>query len=234
MLPRCAYGGHKQPVVQDYDPDPAPYLSKPRGPQAECERRLRTSLLPQGVSVAAAVPAWPKARRAAWIQAGGVLKLLALLAAAAMLGYTALLREPPESGPPPELLLPSEIAQGESQVLAAQRAAQQEGAAQPRVAWQEDTRTLPARRIPRIVHQTYKIAEPPVETLEYMQSWRDVNVGYQFHFYDDESCLEFVRTEFPEYFDAYIGLPKVGEGVALAVAIAETAILEKNAPLKAV
>ena len=70
------------------------------------------------------------------------------------------------------------------------------------------------RRIPRMVHQTYKVAEPPFEAIEYMQSWRDVNEGYDFRFYDDDACLEFVKREFPHYYNAYVGLPKVASPTA--------------------
>lgn len=54
-----------------------------------------------------------------------------------------------------------------------------------------------------------KVAEPPYSAIEFMQSWRDINQGYDFRFYDDEACVEFVKREFPQYLDAYNGLPKV-------------------------
>ena len=41
-----------------------------------------------------------------------------------------------------------------------------------------------------------------------MQSWRLHNPDWNFRFYDDEACLDFVAQEFPEYLEAYKGLPK--------------------------
>jgi hypothetical protein len=42
-----------------------------------------------------------------------------------------------------------------------------------------------------------------------MASWDRLNPGWEIRFYDDAMCLHFVRTEFPEYYNAYLALPKV-------------------------
>lgn len=64
------------------------------------------------------------------------------------------------------------------------------------------------RRIPPIIHQTYKSAVVPRVVRPYMQSWQRLNPGWELRFYDDQACLDFVRREFPEYLAAYIALPK--------------------------
>ncbi len=42
----------------------------------------------------------------------------------------------------------------------------------------------------------------------HMASWKNANPGWEVRFYDDNACIEFVKREFPEYFDAYKRLPK--------------------------
>ena len=41
-----------------------------------------------------------------------------------------------------------------------------------------------------------------------MATWTDRNPAWQTRFYDDAACVSFVRSEFPEYYDAYTSLPK--------------------------
>lgn len=62
--------------------------------------------------------------------------------------------------------------------------------------------------IPKIFHQTYMTREVPPIIEPLMQSWRLHNPDWNFRFYDDAACLEFVAQQFPEYLDAYKGLPK--------------------------
>ena len=64
------------------------------------------------------------------------------------------------------------------------------------------------RRIPRLIHQTYKKPVLPSYLVRYVDSWRKQNPTWELRFYDDSTCLEFVKKEFPEYYDAYVGLPK--------------------------
>jgi mannosyltransferase OCH1-like enzyme len=62
--------------------------------------------------------------------------------------------------------------------------------------------------IPKIFHQTYMTSSVPPAVQPLMESWRIQNPDWNFRFYDDEACLDFVGREFPEYLDAYKGLPK--------------------------
>ena len=62
--------------------------------------------------------------------------------------------------------------------------------------------------IPKIFHQTYMTTDVPPAIQPLMQSWRLQNPDWNFRFYDDEACLEFVAQQFPEYLEAYKGLPK--------------------------
>ncbi|GMH40318.1 hypothetical protein BSKO_08222 [Bryopsis sp. KO-2023] len=62
--------------------------------------------------------------------------------------------------------------------------------------------------IPRIIHQTYKSRDFPKSVKPLVESWSRVNPGWEVRFYDDEACVELVRNEFPQYFDAYKALPK--------------------------
>ena len=62
--------------------------------------------------------------------------------------------------------------------------------------------------IPKIIHQTYKSVRVPEAMKPYMASWRLKNQDWEIRFYDDAACLSFVQREFPEYLEAYKGLPK--------------------------
>ena len=64
-------------------------------------------------------------------------------------------------------------------------------------------------RIPRLMHQTYASERAvPSRLKELRESWRRFNPGWEPRFYDDAQCLAFVEAEFPEYAEAYRGLPK--------------------------
>lgn len=62
--------------------------------------------------------------------------------------------------------------------------------------------------IPKLIHQTYKFKEVPESVIPFMESWQRQNEGWEFRFYDDEACIQFVQREFPEYLEAYHSLPK--------------------------
>ena len=62
--------------------------------------------------------------------------------------------------------------------------------------------------IPRVIHQTYKSSAVPDGVRPLMASWTARNPGWVMRFYDDATCRQFVRAEFPEYYDAYLALPK--------------------------
>ncbi|KAK3248296.1 hypothetical protein CYMTET_42231 [Cymbomonas tetramitiformis] len=62
--------------------------------------------------------------------------------------------------------------------------------------------------IPKIIHQTYKTNRVPDKLKRLMRTWRETNPDYEIRFYDDAACKQFVATEFPEWFEAYMNLPK--------------------------
>ena len=62
--------------------------------------------------------------------------------------------------------------------------------------------------IPRIIHQTYKTSDVPDRVKGLMRTWADKNPGWKTRFYNDQECYKFVEREFPEYYDAYVSLPK--------------------------
>lgn len=64
------------------------------------------------------------------------------------------------------------------------------------------------RRIPRIIHQTYKSTAVPVKVRPLIKSWQDKNPNWTYRFYTDVDCLSFVQKEFPEYLEAYKSLSK--------------------------
>ena len=51
--------------------------------------------------------------------------------------------------------------------------------------------------IPKIIHQTWKHANLPIQYRHYSRSWRQRNPGYQYKFYDDTECLHVVENHFP-------------------------------------
>ncbi|KAK9794600.1 hypothetical protein WJX73_004377 [Symbiochloris irregularis] len=61
--------------------------------------------------------------------------------------------------------------------------------------------------IPRIIHQTYRSEDVPAHLVPYMQTWADVNPGWEIRFYDDAACKQMIQREFPEYLGAYEALP---------------------------
>jgi mannosyltransferase OCH1-like enzyme len=72
-----------------------------------------------------------------------------------------------------------------------------------------ERRFVQERRIPRIIHQTYWSREGvPDELRKISETWKAMNPGYEYKFYDDKACSDFVEREFPEYFDVYLNLPK--------------------------
>lgn len=64
--------------------------------------------------------------------------------------------------------------------------------------------------IPRVIHQTYRSSRGlPAGARPLMRSWGERNGGdWQLRFYSDEAAAGFVRREYPEYYEAYMALPK--------------------------
>lgn len=72
--------------------------------------------------------------------------------------------------------------------------------------WQQPTAP---KLIPRMVHQTSHTTRLSATAKQLMRSWQERNAeSWQVRLYNDDACLNFVRREFPEYFEAYMNLPK--------------------------
>jgi mannosyltransferase OCH1-like enzyme len=61
--------------------------------------------------------------------------------------------------------------------------------------------------IPRLLHQTWKVAEPPQPYAHWRATWKRFNPELDYRFWDDQSCREFVQREFPNYLEVYDRLP---------------------------
>ena len=57
------------------------------------------------------------------------------------------------------------------------------------------------QRVPRVIHRIDKAMTPAWNPYE--DSWRRLNPDWNFKIWNDHSCLEFVRQEFPEYLSTY-------------------------------
>ena len=72
-------------------------------------------------------------------------------------------------------------------------------------AWKLSSKGGPPRDIPtlipKIIHRMDKYITPTFN--EHEDSWRQLNPAWTLKVWNDESGLEFVRQEFPEYLDAY-------------------------------
>jgi hypothetical protein len=64
-------------------------------------------------------------------------------------------------------------------------------------------------RIPHVIHQTARSFDSLPEPIPQLtDSWARLNPGWELRHWDDARCKDFVRKEFPEYYAAYVGLPK--------------------------
>ena len=62
--------------------------------------------------------------------------------------------------------------------------------------------------IPKIIWQTYKTEYPPLISSNHVRSWIDRNVDYEWMYFDDNSCDEFMKDHFSsDYYDMYASLP---------------------------
>lgn len=71
-------------------------------------------------------------------------------------------------------------------------------------------KVLPARhsmeyvqKIPKIIWQTMKTNRVPVFMKNYADTWIDLNPEYEYRFCDDNDIIDFIKTDFPAYLDAY-------------------------------
>jgi mannosyltransferase OCH1-like enzyme len=62
--------------------------------------------------------------------------------------------------------------------------------------------------IPKIIWQTYKSKELPINALDCVQSWIKINPDYEWIYFDDEKCERFISDHFsPEFVSMYQSLP---------------------------
>ena len=63
--------------------------------------------------------------------------------------------------------------------------------------------------IPRIIHQTWKTkvySEIPDNFKRGINSWKQMNPGFEHRLYDDQDCLDFITSWYPEYTQLYTNL----------------------------
>lgn len=58
--------------------------------------------------------------------------------------------------------------------------------------------TLIKPQIPRVIHQTYKTNDLPTEISEVVQRLKDMNPTFEYKFYNDKDCVEFIRENYDE------------------------------------
>lgn len=57
---------------------------------------------------------------------------------------------------------------------------------------------LRKQRIPRIIHQTYKTNELPIELSTNVEQLKRMNPTFEYRFYNDEDCVNFIKNNYPE------------------------------------
>jgi hypothetical protein len=64
------------------------------------------------------------------------------------------------------------------------------------------------RRIPRIIHQTWKTYEKIPETFRmWIQSWIRLNPDWEYWFWTDQDMRAFIALSYPDYLDLYDSYP---------------------------
>jgi mannosyltransferase OCH1-like enzyme len=59
--------------------------------------------------------------------------------------------------------------------------------------------------IPRIIHQSWKVAKIPDRWLGFQETWRNNHPHHDYHFWTDDSNRDFVSKIFPEFLPVYDG-----------------------------
>lgn len=54
------------------------------------------------------------------------------------------------------------------------------------------------QKIPKIIHQTFKTSSLPNELLENVEFIKEMNPDFEYRFYDDNDCIDFIRKNYPE------------------------------------
>jgi hypothetical protein len=71
-----------------------------------------------------------------------------------------------------------------------------------------------ARRIPRLLHQTWKESVVPPALQRYVDSWPALNPGWEVMFWNDSTGFDFIRRRYPEFYKKTF--PKFHSGVERA------------------
>ena len=61
--------------------------------------------------------------------------------------------------------------------------------------------------IPKIIHQTWKTKNLPVDFKNYSSAWKNLHPTWDYRLYDDNDCLFIVKKYFPQFLDTYLNLP---------------------------
>lgn len=69
---------------------------------------------------------------------------------------------------------------------------------------------------PKIIHQTWKVAEVPAALKKCVDSCKRVNHDYTHQFYTDRDLEELIKHRFPQYWNAYVGFSRQIERVHFA------------------
>jgi FkbM family methyltransferase len=57
---------------------------------------------------------------------------------------------------------------------------------------------LKRQKIPRIIHQTYRTSRLPYELEENVEKLKKMNPTFEYRFYNDEDCINFIKENYPE------------------------------------
>ena len=62
--------------------------------------------------------------------------------------------------------------------------------------------------IPKIIHQTWKTKEVPPNFSNMVQSWRDKNPNWEYHFWTDDDLETLVREHYPKFLNIFKSYPR--------------------------
>lgn len=62
--------------------------------------------------------------------------------------------------------------------------------------------------IPKIIHQTWLTGDLPTKYLYYQKKVKELHPEWKYILWTDEDNLEFIKKNFPDFYETYIGFPK--------------------------
>lgn len=62
--------------------------------------------------------------------------------------------------------------------------------------------------IPKIIHQTWKNKEIPLEWMPYVKKVKQLNPEWDYKLWTDNRMQDFVEEQFPDFVETYLGFPK--------------------------